>query len=134
MANKLTVSNIQKTIEKFRLEVNAKFQKEYDADPENNYLDEVYEENLDALVDEHDLCKSPFNGLQFELEDSEGGFEGAGDNCAKIFKVTDVATKQSVFFKYDGYYCSYDGASYTSCYLAEPYKVEITKWKKKGKK
>lgn len=115
MASKLTKAYIQKAIDKFC---------------EDNDVDGHPEELYDSLID-----VNPVLGLKFECEEEHGGYEGAGDECYRVFKVTDIETGQEAYIKYDGYYSSYDGSTYDDgFYIAKYDLVQVKKWKKKGSK
>lgn len=69
--------------------------------------------------------------LEFTEEESVGGSEGSGEYCCKVFKVTELDSKQEVYIRFEGYYSSYDGAEYENGFdLVEPVMVQVRQFKK----
>lgn len=66
------------------------------------------------------------NFPKFSIEhlETEGGYEGGGEDFSCVFKIV-VDGKDYSFWKWTGYYASYDGAYLTNLYRVEP--KEITK-------
>jgi hypothetical protein len=63
--------------------------------------------------------------VSFELLDSYGG-EGQGSDYWSVYKFTDNNTGEEVFVKFDGWYASYDGAEYQSCFVVQPREKVVT--------
>ena len=55
------------------------------------------------------------------------GGEGQGDNIWAVYKVTEEG--QEKYYKVNGWYASYDGASYQDTVEVEPYQETVTKFK-----
>lgn len=66
----------------------------------------------------------------FKCEASYGG-EGSGDEYWYVFKVTDSETGETALVRYQGYYTSWEGASWydTEPELVESYIEPVTKYR-----
>jgi hypothetical protein len=129
----LTKKKIQSALDAFIKENNKK-SKEQDAKLEVNpdlefdkYYFTMSEESIDGIYD-----ATPFEakGVRFDSEESIAGFEGGGDTCSRIFKVTDLASSDEKYIKFDGWYSSYEGSNYDGFYFADYDLVQVKKWKK----
>jgi len=63
--------------------------------------------------------------VSFTCVDSYGG-EGMGDEYWSVYKFTDNNTGEEVYVKFDGWYASYEGATYGNCFVVQPKEKTIT--------
>lgn len=69
--------------------------------------------------------KAQFLGIDMESVDHYGG-EGQGEEYWTVWKFTKGT--EEVYFKFQGYYQSYDGATYNEYILVEPKEVLVTQY------
>lgn len=62
--------------------------------------------------------------LDWELVDRYGG-EEQGSDYYKVYKFTDKTTNEECYVYFQGWYASYDGASFEEWYLAKPVEKTI---------
>lgn len=113
-----------------------------------NYLYEILEKMIDEELDtqspdffrelEETLVwdTNTFNDCAkeygtFEVEDDRGG-EGQGEEYYTVFSFTDLNGEKN-YFKFEGYYSSWEGVYYDDAVIEEviPKEVTIIKWETK---
>lgn len=57
--------------------------------------------------------------ISFEFVEHYGG-EDQGSDYWTVYKFTDNNTGEEVYIKFDGWYASYEGATYENCFVVQP--------------
>lgn len=125
----MNVSELKAFLNKFDKTLSER--EDYDGEYRMSW-DSFFDEELSQdYVDED----SPYNkellnrGVSIKFEDSEGGYEGAGEHYHVVFSVTkDMVT---TYFKVDGYYASYNGKEIDAWdfYVVEKVPVQSYEWR-----
>lgn len=101
---------------------------DYEKLAEQFFFHETYEHEGKPWVWEHwetgELTDDTPEGwdnmnISYEFVSDYGG-EGQGSDYWTVYKFTDNATGEEVFIKFDGWYQSYNGAEYESCFVVQP--------------
>lgn len=85
----------------------------------------LYGSPTDELVDGNDLYSYADSLVCVE----QYGGEGQGDEIWAVYKVNEDGVDK--YYKVEGWYASYEGASYSEYYEVEPKQVVVTKYMKK---
>lgn len=99
------------------------FLQEYFFDSDN-FLDNNIDEELTEELWDSMLCHI-FDGIVIEDMQSFGG-EGKGDAYYTIYKFTKESTGEEEYVKFDGWYTSYQGASYSRYFFVQPSQRLVT--------
>lgn len=74
------------------------------------------------------LQTTPPDGVRIEVAASEGGHEGGGEYCMKVFSVEREG--RVGYVKFEGFYSSYEGSEYENGgKIVEPYEKTATAWR-----
>jgi hypothetical protein len=68
-------------------------------------------------------------GVEVEHEDNFGG-EDEGNGYWSVYSFKDNTTDETLYVKFDGWYQSYTGSTFTEWYFVTPKKVQITQYVK----
>lgn len=100
------------------------FLQEYFFDSDNFLDNNIDEAELPEELWESMMCNI-FDGINIAHMQSFGG-EGKGDDYYTIYKFTKESTGEEEYVKFDGWYMSYQGASYSRYFFVQPSQRLVT--------